>query len=316
MQIVGAPIVILFGIYIAGMLLAAVLAAIMSTLSAQLLVCSSSLTQDLYKTFLRKNASQRELVWKQFGWLGLYEIVPGFLFASRAIYGVSLADREPDAAVLATFDEVEGEIQALRVGDRRRIRGRLGGGGVQHRIQLLAPWGAGRGHHRVCRRCRHESGRCLGHRARADAGHGGRRRDRLAGYVGHRFSAGTAAGESERADRAAAFMGSRSGGRGADRGGGGRGRAGGSCGGWSHPSWAAIGAVAVMQGGHLHVTMHRALQRMAGTLAGALLVWLILAAEPPFWVIVGFIVAFQFITEIIIGFNYALGQITVTPGAA
>jgi len=85
--------------------------------------------------------------------------------------------------------------------------------------------------------------------------------------------------------------------------------------GWSHPSWAAIGAVAVMQGGHLHVTMHRALQRMAGTLAGALLVWLILAAEPPFWVIVGFIVAFQFITEIIIGFNYALGQITVTPMA-
>lgn len=85
--------------------------------------------------------------------------------------------------------------------------------------------------------------------------------------------------------------------------------------GWNHPSWAAIGAVAVMQGGHLHVTMHRALQRMAGTLVGALLVWMILAVEPPFWVIVAVIAVFQFITEIIIGYNYALGQITVTPMA-
>lgn len=35
----------------------------MSTLSCQLLVCSSTLTEDFYKTFLRKNASQKELVW-------------------------------------------------------------------------------------------------------------------------------------------------------------------------------------------------------------------------------------------------------------
>ena len=85
--------------------------------------------------------------------------------------------------------------------------------------------------------------------------------------------------------------------------------------GWDHPSWAAIGATAVMQGGHLHVTLHRAVQRMAGTLLGALLVWAILSLEPPFWFIVGAIVVFQFITEVIIGFNYALGQITITPMA-
>ena len=54
---------ILFNPWISGMLLAAVLAAIMSTLSCQLLVCASALTQDLYKAFLRKDASQRELVW-------------------------------------------------------------------------------------------------------------------------------------------------------------------------------------------------------------------------------------------------------------
>ncbi len=43
--------------------MAAILAAVMSTLSCQLLVCSSTLTEDLYKSFLRKNASQKELVW-------------------------------------------------------------------------------------------------------------------------------------------------------------------------------------------------------------------------------------------------------------
>lgn len=52
----------LFHPYIAGFLLAAILAAIMSTISSQLLVSSSSLTEDFYKTFYRKTASQTELV--------------------------------------------------------------------------------------------------------------------------------------------------------------------------------------------------------------------------------------------------------------
>ncbi len=53
---------ILFHPLIAGFLLAAILAAIMSTISSQLLVSSSSLTEDFYKTFVRKDASQGELV--------------------------------------------------------------------------------------------------------------------------------------------------------------------------------------------------------------------------------------------------------------
>lgn len=85
--------------------------------------------------------------------------------------------------------------------------------------------------------------------------------------------------------------------------------------GGQHPAWAAIGATAVMQGEHLHVTMSRALQRLAGTVIGAGLVWLILAQQPPLWFIVLAVVVFQFLTEVIIGFNYALGQITVTPMA-
>ena len=40
-----------------------ILAAVMSTLSCQLLVCSSVLTEDFYRVFIRPHAAQRELVW-------------------------------------------------------------------------------------------------------------------------------------------------------------------------------------------------------------------------------------------------------------
>jgi len=52
----------LFHPLISGFLLAAILAAIMSTISSQLLVTSSSLTEDIYHTFLRKSAVESELV--------------------------------------------------------------------------------------------------------------------------------------------------------------------------------------------------------------------------------------------------------------
>ncbi|MDO4433363.1 MAG: sodium/proline symporter PutP [Alysiella sp.] len=54
---------ILFNPWIAGVILSAILAAVMSTLSCQLLVCSSAITEDFYKGFLRPNAAQSELVW-------------------------------------------------------------------------------------------------------------------------------------------------------------------------------------------------------------------------------------------------------------
>ncbi|MFK8258947.1 sodium/proline symporter PutP [Erwinia sp. AnSW2-5] len=174
---------LLFNPWIAGILLSAILAAVMSTLSCQLLVCSSALTEDLYKSFLRKGASQRELVWvgrlmvllvaviaialaanpgnrvlglvsyawagfgaafgpvvlfsliwrrmtrngalagiivgaatvliwKQYAWLDLYEIIPGFLFASIAIVVFSLLGKGPSAAAEQRFDAAEAEYQA------------------------------------------------------------------------------------------------------------------------------------------------------------------------------------------------------------
>jgi sodium/proline symporter len=53
---------ILFHPLITGFLLAALLAAVMSTISSQLLVTASSLTEDVYKTFFRRAATDRELM--------------------------------------------------------------------------------------------------------------------------------------------------------------------------------------------------------------------------------------------------------------
>lgn len=79
---------VLFNPWVAGVLLSAILAAIMSTLSCQLLVCSSALTEDFYKGFLRPNASQRELVW--FG---------RAMVLSVALLAIWIA-RDPDSRVL------------------------------------------------------------------------------------------------------------------------------------------------------------------------------------------------------------------------
>jgi len=53
---------VLFHPFVTGFLLAALLAAVMSTISSQLLVTSSALTQDFYKTFFNKTASDSHLV--------------------------------------------------------------------------------------------------------------------------------------------------------------------------------------------------------------------------------------------------------------
>ncbi|MCO5259626.1 MAG: sodium/proline symporter PutP [Crocinitomicaceae bacterium] len=53
---------ILFHPFVAGFLLSAILAAVMSTISSQLLVTSSSLTEDIYKAFLNKEASPKQML--------------------------------------------------------------------------------------------------------------------------------------------------------------------------------------------------------------------------------------------------------------
>ncbi len=53
----------MFNPWIAGIMLAAILAAIMSTADSQLLVTASAISQDIYRPFIKPNASQKELVW-------------------------------------------------------------------------------------------------------------------------------------------------------------------------------------------------------------------------------------------------------------
>ncbi|KAA0018718.1 sodium/proline symporter PutP [Salinicola corii] len=53
---------ILFNPVVAGVLLTAILAAVMSTADSQLLICSSTIADDLYKAMFRQHASQRELL--------------------------------------------------------------------------------------------------------------------------------------------------------------------------------------------------------------------------------------------------------------
>lgn len=81
----------------------------------------------------------------------------------------------------------------------------------------------------------------------------------------------------------------------------------------AHPGWAALGTLAVMQGSHLHISMNRALQRMTGTMIGAGLVWIVLAQEPSIWTVIALVACLQLVIEMVIGANYALGQIFVTP---
>lgn len=79
---------LLFNPWITGIVLSAILAAVMSTLSCQLLVCSSAITEDFYKGILRPNASQKELVW-----LGR------FMVLMIAVIAILLA-QNPDSSVL------------------------------------------------------------------------------------------------------------------------------------------------------------------------------------------------------------------------
>ncbi|HOP64565.1 MAG TPA: sodium/proline symporter PutP, partial [Spirochaetota bacterium] len=53
----------LFVTFLAGIMLSAILAAIMSTADSQLLVAASTISEDFYKAIFKKDAGQKELVW-------------------------------------------------------------------------------------------------------------------------------------------------------------------------------------------------------------------------------------------------------------
>ncbi len=69
--------------FLSGILLAAIIAASMSTADSQLLVASSSFTNDIYKPLIRKNASDKELVWVARGLVAVVAIIAYFLASAR-----------------------------------------------------------------------------------------------------------------------------------------------------------------------------------------------------------------------------------------
>jgi len=73
----------LFHPFIAGLVLAAVLAAIMSTISSQLIVSSSALVEDLYKIVGKKDASAKQLVVLGRAGVLLVAIVAGLIALNR-----------------------------------------------------------------------------------------------------------------------------------------------------------------------------------------------------------------------------------------
>lgn len=85
--------------------------------------------------------------------------------------------------------------------------------------------------------------------------------------------------------------------------------------GWGHPAWAALGAIAALQGAELRHVGVRALQRGLGTVLGALLAYPLLHAGMSYWALAGCVLALQVITELVVARHYGLAMLTITPMA-
>ena len=169
-----------FNPWVAGFFLSAIMAAIMSTLSSQLLVAASSFAEDLYRSFYKPQATDKELMfvsramvlllaviavflsfrggkildlvgyaWSGFGaafgpvilfslfWKrmtrnaavagviaggltvviwpftgsALFDVIPGFIAGSIAVYVTTLLDKPVSPAVVALFEKVQREVE-------------------------------------------------------------------------------------------------------------------------------------------------------------------------------------------------------------
>ena len=85
--------------------------------------------------------------------------------------------------------------------------------------------------------------------------------------------------------------------------------------GLDHPMWAAMGAVATMQGIGYHVAIHRGVQRLLGNVGGALLAAGLLTLPLGYWSTVAVIIVLQIVAEIASTVNYTLTSLAVTPMA-
>jgi uncharacterized membrane protein YccC len=80
-----------------------------------------------------------------------------------------------------------------------------------------------------------------------------------------------------------------------------------------HPYWAMVSAVVPLVARDLRHQVVRGLQRVLGTAAGLLVAGLLLAVDPPALVVVLVVAALQVVAELLVGRNYALALVAVTP---
>ena len=80
-----------------------------------------------------------------------------------------------------------------------------------------------------------------------------------------------------------------------------------------HPYWAMVAAVAATAGSTTTARVARGLQRVLGTTVGLAVAAVILASNPSTGVIVGLAIAFQMSAELLVGRNYAVALVFVTP---
>jgi len=81
-----------FPAFIAGILLAAIIAASMSTADSQLLVAASSFSSDLYKPLIRKNASNKEMLWVSRAIVMVIAVVAFFIASSKGKAAQAIMD--------------------------------------------------------------------------------------------------------------------------------------------------------------------------------------------------------------------------------
>ena len=98
----------IFPSFIAGILLAAIIAASMSTADSQLLVASSSFTSDIYKPIIHKTASQKELLWVGRIVVMIVAVVAYFIASSKGEGAQAIMDMVSNAWALfgASFGPV------------------------------------------------------------------------------------------------------------------------------------------------------------------------------------------------------------------
>ena len=117
---------LLFPAAISGILLSAIIAASMSTADSQLLVASSSFTSDIYKPLIRKNASEKEVMWVGRGVVVAVAIVAFFIASSKSEGAQAIMNLVENA--WAGFGSAFGSVMILSVFWRRfTYKGALAG---------------------------------------------------------------------------------------------------------------------------------------------------------------------------------------------